>query len=222
MKYSTLLDCKVFIYCLVQNMSSQKRSPGRPRAFNLEKALDQAVLKFWQKGYFGASLDDLTAAMGINRPSLYAAFGDKQTLFLQCVDRYAETIGQKPSLALSNEDIHHAIVGFFNAVVETVCNESTPKGCLIACTLAECAEDIPEVRNRLEAAIASSDDAIEQRFLQAIQENQLPAHFPGRSRARLATSLMHGIALRARAMDQKPSLIAFANDASELVLGICL
>lgn len=201
-------------------MSSQKRSPGRPRAFNLEKALDQAILMFWQKGYFGASLDDLTVAMGINRPSLYSAFGDKQSLFLQCVDRYAETIGQKPSLALSDADIYSALAGFFNAVVETVCDESKPKGCLIACTLAECAEDIPEVRDRLETAITGADDAIEKRLLQAIQANQLPTDFPARSRACLATSLMHGIALRARAMEQKSSLTVFAADASALVLRI--
>ena len=81
-------------------------------------------------------------------------------------------------------------------------------------------EDIPEVRNRLKTAIASSDNTIETRFFQAIQANQLPRDFPARSRACLATSLMHGIALRARAMEQKASLITFAADASELVLRI--
>jgi AcrR family transcriptional regulator len=200
-------------------MSLQKRQPGRPRAFNLEKSLDSAVSVFWQKGYFGASLEDLTEAMGINRPSLYASFGDKQTLFLRCVDRYTETLGSKPFTALSNAlDIRSAITDFFNAVVETVCNENMPKGCLIACTLADCAGDMPDARDRLESAIISSDRAIEQRFSQAIEENQLSANFPMRSRARLATSLMHGIALRARAMEQKSSLLALANDACELVL----
>jgi hypothetical protein len=93
-----------------------------------------------------------------------------------------------------------------------------PKGCLIACTLSECAGDIPVARDRLKAAIISSDRAIEKRFLQAIEENQLPANFPTRSRAGLATSLMHVIALRARAMEQKSTPSAFASDASELIL----
>jgi TetR/AcrR family transcriptional regulator, copper-responsive repressor len=200
-------------------MSSSPRSPGRPRAFNPEHALDQAVFMFWKKGYMGASLDDLTKAMGINRPSLYAFFGDKQALFLQCVDRYSETVGQKPYAALARtSDIHDAISRFFNAIVETVCDENTPKGCLIACTLAECAEDIPVIREYLAQAITSSDHAIEQRFLLAMQEGQLPPDFPARSRSQVVTSLMHGIALRARAMEQKKFLIQFAAEASKLVL----
>jgi AcrR family transcriptional regulator len=124
---------------------------------------NRAVIVFWQKGYFGASLDDLTAAMQINRPSLYASFGDKQTLFLRCIDRYAETVGQKPFIALSDsQNIRSAILGFFHAVVETVCNNDTPTGCLIACTLTDCAEYIPTVRDRLSAAIAIALRAREQ------------------------------------------------------------
>src|SRR6266550_5425162 len=63
---------------------------GRPRAFDVDQALDQALKVFWRKGYEGASLPDLTRAMGINRPSLYAAFGNKQSLFCQALKRYHE------------------------------------------------------------------------------------------------------------------------------------
>ena len=63
---------------------------GRPREFDVEKALDRALEVFWRKGYEGASLPDLTRAMGINRPSLYAAFGSKEGLFRRALDRYAE------------------------------------------------------------------------------------------------------------------------------------
>src|SRR5437870_11774936 len=67
------------------------RTPaGRPRSFDLDKALDAALQVFWRKGYEGASLSDLTRAMGINRPSLYAGFGDKETLFRKARHRYAE------------------------------------------------------------------------------------------------------------------------------------
>src|SRR5437867_5809784 len=62
---------------------------GRPRAFDVEQALDRALEVFWRKGYEGTSLPDLTRAMGINRPSLYAAFGNKETLFRKALDRYA-------------------------------------------------------------------------------------------------------------------------------------
>ena len=65
-------------------------SVGRPREFNVEKALDRALKVFWRKGYEGASLPELTKAMGINRPSMYAAFGNKEALFRQAIDRYVD------------------------------------------------------------------------------------------------------------------------------------
>src|SRR5438067_7726583 len=66
------------------------RAPGRPRAFDTDRALDRALKVFWRKGYEGASLTDLTKAMGINRPSLYAAFGNKRALFRKAAERYAQ------------------------------------------------------------------------------------------------------------------------------------
>jgi AcrR family transcriptional regulator len=69
---------------------SPSKPAGRPRSFDTGNALDRAVDVFWRKGYEGASLSDLTRAMGINRPSLYAAFGDKEQLFRKVLDRYDE------------------------------------------------------------------------------------------------------------------------------------
>src|SRR5450755_342863 len=74
---------------------------GRPREFDIEEALDRALRVFWRKGYEGASLPDLTAAMGINRPSLYAAFGNKEELFRKALDRYTEGTGSVWREALS-------------------------------------------------------------------------------------------------------------------------
>ena len=69
-------------------MNETKAIRGRPRAFDMDKALDAALDLFWRKGYEGTSIADLTKAMGINPPSLYAAFGGKETLFHQALDRY--------------------------------------------------------------------------------------------------------------------------------------
>jgi AcrR family transcriptional regulator len=77
---------------------------GRPRAFDIEKALDQALQVFWHKGYEGASLSDLTAAMGINRPSLYAAFGNKEELFRKALERYIEGPASYVEHALQLQD----------------------------------------------------------------------------------------------------------------------
>src|SRR5437899_2320898 len=76
------------VYCLVHKELAMP--VGRPRAFDIDKALDRALKVFWRKGYEGASLPDLTRAMGINRPSLYAAFGNKEALFRKAIDRYVE------------------------------------------------------------------------------------------------------------------------------------
>ena len=72
-----------------------RRPRGRPRSFDRDESLDAAVLVFWKKGYDGSSIQDLTQAMGINRPSLYATFGNKRDLFMQAIDRYAATHGNR-------------------------------------------------------------------------------------------------------------------------------
>ena len=79
------------------------RPRGRPRQFNPDDVLDRAVEVFWERGYAGASLDDLTAAMRLNRPSVYAAFGDKHSLFLAALDRYGATLGRQPLEAMLRE-----------------------------------------------------------------------------------------------------------------------
>ena len=75
--------------------SEEKRGRGRPRSFDQTEALDAAVLVFWEKGFDGASIEDLTTAMGISRPSLYATFGNKRSLFIEAIDRYAATYGNQ-------------------------------------------------------------------------------------------------------------------------------
>src|SRR5256885_4867094 len=84
-------------------------SIGRPRAFDVDLALDRALQVFWRKGYEGASLSDLTQAMGINRPSLYAAFGDKEMLFRKALDRYASGPAAYVSEALKESTARAAI-----------------------------------------------------------------------------------------------------------------
>src|SRR4051812_28497699 len=104
---------------------------ARPRAFDLEVAVDSALHVFWAKGYEGASLDDLTAAMGINRPSLYAAFGSKEALFRRAIDRYVTTYGAGITAALEADTAREAVARTLRAYADAAGRPGCPAGCFM-------------------------------------------------------------------------------------------
>jgi AcrR family transcriptional regulator len=104
---------------------------GRPRSFDPETALDRALRVFWEKGYEGTSLSDLTQAMGINRPSLYATFGDKEELFRKVLDRYRDGPAAYVLKAMKEKSAKAAIEKMLYGTVEELSNPRNPKGCLL-------------------------------------------------------------------------------------------
>ena len=140
-------------YFVPIGMKSEKPRPrGRPRAFDRDEVLDRAIITFWACGYSGASIDNLTDSMGINRPSLYATFGSKHDLFMEVVDRYASTFGRLPISALkSNLDARKAVAAFFEVCVRRD-NIKKPLGIGLAAKLAVRIDHRPNVclkgRNR--------------------------------------------------------------------------
>jgi AcrR family transcriptional regulator len=175
------------------------RSRGRPRAFDRDAVLDRAVITFWSKGFSGASIDDLTAAMGINRPSLYAAFGSKQDLYLAAIDRYAQTHGSVPVKALLGErDVRTAVAAFFDATVRCATTAGGPKGCLIVCVAIEDAEKDDSVRTKLSGIFTHTDRVIAD-YLRAIQaDGQSPGEVDPQALAGMIISVTHSLAARAR------------------------
>src|ERR1700680_2711046 len=119
------------IYLLI-GMKREKVSfaLGRPRAFDAEKALDRAMQVFWRKGYLGTSLSDLTDAMGINRPSLYAAFGNKKSLFRKVLDRYAKGPSVYLSEALREPTARAVVERLLHGVVDLLTDPHTPTTCM--------------------------------------------------------------------------------------------
>ena len=189
---------------MVQNKS---RPGGRPRKFDPNVALDRAVEVFWAKGYAAASLDDLTLATGINRPSLYAAFGDKERLFLRALERYGAGIGAEPLAAFREAPtVRGATRAFLTASVANNTRPGGPSGCLLACSAAGCAETLPAARAFLAAALEAIEQTIAARF-EAAAGDELPADFPCRERARLLVDLMQGLALRARSGEAREQLL---------------
>ncbi|MGI6871965.1 TetR/AcrR family transcriptional regulator [Amycolatopsis sp. 3B14] len=100
----------------------------------MDTALDAAMIQFWHAGYADTSLDDLSRATGLNRSSIYSSLGDKDTLFLRCLDRYAARYGDKYDAALSRADSDPvaAVRAFFDVTLERIADPGLPDGCLIA------------------------------------------------------------------------------------------
>lgn len=142
---------------------------GRPRKFDINQALDAAMITFWRYGYQATSLDDLTQAMGINRPSLYATFGDKEQLFLRTVDRYAEQYGA-PATAVLDEYTHarDAIRAFFNTVITQLTDTRLPPGCLRVNSTLECIG----VNETIQRKLVEQQLHLEETFLRCLQRAQ--------------------------------------------------
>jgi len=174
---------------------------GRPRKFDQDDALMAAVNVFWAKGYDGASMKDLTEAMGINGPSLYSTFGDKKDLYLQAIDRYSSNDACAPLVAFESEpDITRAVRAFMNAAIEYATqHESGARGCFLSSCVATTAGEVAGVDDLLADAIQDTDERLAKRFELEKSEGALPSDFPSLERARLMFDLRQGFVFRARA-----------------------
>lgn len=195
----------------MKNKSSRPR--GRPRTFDRDKVLDHAITTFWANGYNGASLDDLTKSMGINRPSLYATFGSKHGLFMEVIDRYAETLGCKPIKALYGEqEIKNAVAAFFETKIRCVTLRDKPSGCLIGSVATEVAEKDEQVREKLSEILAETERVIADRFLVAQDQGQLSQESDPLAFSRMIVSITHSFAARARVGAGREVLSRLARD----------
>lgn len=203
---------------MVEN-KSQPRKRGRPRTFDTEEVLDAAISVFWREGYDGADTASLAAAMGLTKPSVYAAFGDKRSLFSHALRRYSETIGAEAVLAFdSGRDIESAVAAFFETLVITQSGERGAQGCLLACVAAQCAETMPEVKSFLGESLQDGQAHIAGRLGQAVGAGELPGDYPVQRRARLMIDLMQASAIRARSGARRNELVGLARENAEIVL----
>ncbi len=194
------------------------RRRGRPRQFDADAALDAALRTFWRKGFQATSLDDLTAATGLNRPSLYAAFGNKDALYAAAIARYVATIGRAFLIPLAAPvPLAAALRRFFAAVVATTCGAHGPLGCAIACTLPADAGHLPALQRLLAGALAEIDGAVQQRLVAARAAGELPPHADPRVTAQLVVGTMLSLAIRARAGAPRRELTRIASACVALV-----
>jgi AcrR family transcriptional regulator len=170
---------------------------GRPREFDLDEALDHALRVFWRKGYEGTTLADLTEAMGINRPSLYAAFGDKEALFRKAVDRYAEGPAAYVREALNEPTARAVAERLLGGVIDVVTDRRNPRGCFLVQAALACGETAESVRRELAARRLVAEVAVRKRFQRAVAEGDLPADADPADLARYLITVMRGMAVQA-------------------------
>jgi AcrR family transcriptional regulator len=170
---------------------------GRPRTFVADKALDRALKVFWRKGYEGASLDDLTAAMGINRPSMYAAFGNKESLFRKALDRYEEHAAGYVKNAFAEKTARRFVEQLLRGTADALSCPGQPRGCLIVQGALTCGEESDRVRRELIARRLSSEAAIRRRLKRAAAEGDLPRGMNPAELARFIATVIHGMSVQA-------------------------
>lgn len=199
--------------------NSAKRSPGRPQAFLPEDALDRAVEMFWEHGYEGVDVERIAQAVHVTKPALYRAFGDKSTLLLKAVERYAMTYGTPMIAAFQAEpDIHKAVTAFCEATVNTATGEAR-SGCMMAAAALGESERVAEIRSYVAKGLTAAADIFGQRFEQEMEAGRLTRTLSARVRSRALIDLMQGLLLRAKAGISRDELLQDTRSYVALVLG---
>ena len=197
-----------------------QRRRGRPRAFEADAVVAQAMDVFWKEGFAATSLDELSAATGLNRPSLYGAFGDKRALYIQAYRRYREDVRETfAPLFAERAPLAKKLRRIFLAALDLyLSGESGPRGCF---TVVSASSDLiadPEIRSMVGEAIDNSDRAFERLFAASREAGELAPGVEPKRLARMATATVQTLSIRARARMPRAALQSIVEDA---VLTIC-
>jgi len=177
------------------------RERGRPRSFDIDDALERALEVFWKHGFQDASMHELTQATGLSKPSLYAAFGDKEALYLKALERYVRLLIERHAALLNDDpDGRHAVRGFLHSLARMLADPALPGGCFIINGTADCGgSTIPaKVEQALRAALQGSETMLLERLLQAQRDGHLSADASAAALAAMFGSLIAGLAVLAK------------------------
>ncbi|WP_350281389.1 TetR/AcrR family transcriptional regulator [Kribbella sp. HUAS MG21] len=187
---------------------------GRPRSFDREAALEQALLTFWEHGYDATSVTELTIALGIGAPSLYAAFGDKRTLFDEVVRRYQDTHGAFTARALAEEPTARAAIE--RILREAAAEYTSPehaRGCLIISAAQNTVPASAEVADRLRAIRRANRDVLRDRIQADVDAGLLPDDTDAPALATFFAATIQGMSQQARDGASRDDLMAVATTA---------
>jgi len=197
------------------------RRRGRPRAFEPETALQRAMDVFWTEGFSAASLDEISAATGLNRPSLYGAFGDKRALYIQAYRRYRDEVRDAfaPLLA-ADAPLRDKLRRILSAALDLyLTGEAGPRGCFTVLTASSDAVADPEIRAVVAEAIEAMDRAFERMFARAAKEGEPPPGADPKRLARMTTATIHTLSVRARARLPRTEIEPIIEDAVAMICG---
>jgi len=191
-----------------------RRPRGRPRSFDREAALRSAMEVFWNKGFEAATLHDLTAAMGINPPSLYAAFGDKERLYMEALRRYQDE-RREAILRMLREapTAREAIEGILRESAAEICRSGHPRGCMVAMSAATCSGASAGMQAEIAECRASARRHVKERIDRGIREGDVPPGTDSGALADFYNAVFTGMAMQAREGASRRSLLATVDAA---------
>jgi AcrR family transcriptional regulator len=193
------IGVKIFIVVIMENSIRDRRSRGRPRSFDRAAALETAMRLFWARGYEATSVAELAEAMGINPPSLYAAFGDKRRLFAEAVQRYRAGPGSFAAEVFAcAASAREAVEGMLVRAAAAYADPARPPGCMVIHAGQNCARGDEEVAHALAHMRGEMESFIRARLEQGAAAGELPPDADTSDLAAFFAAVLQGMSTRAR------------------------
>lgn len=201
--------------------AGQPKRRGRPRAYEPDIALGKALNLFRKQGFAATSLDDLSAATGMNRPSLYGAFGDKRELYIKSYQRYRDEAGAAIGTVFREEmPLRQRLERVYAAALDIyLSGDAGPRGCFTVMTAASEAVGDPEIRAMVLDGLTGLDKAFASCFRRAKEKGELPESSDPLVLAQIASATIHSIAIRSRARVPRKELEAIVKGAIDVIVG---
>jgi AcrR family transcriptional regulator len=192
-------DCATRAVASASCGGKARRPRGRPLSFDRDAALEAAMQLFWERGYEASSISDLTAAMGITPPSLYTAFGDKEQLFLEAIERYALGYGNISARALREEaTARSAIERWLLEAAAELTQPCHPKGCMVVMAATNCSAAAERVQAALARRRAEAIANVGRRIQGAIDDGELPPETDAQDLAHFYATVYQGMSMQAK------------------------
>ena len=187
---------------------------GRPRAFDRDQALRSAMYVFWERGYEGTSMADLTGAMGINSPSLYAAFSSKESLYREALALYGDTEGAVTRRAVAEKaTAREAVEAILRGNVDTFTTEGKPSGCMVVLSATNCTPEHESVRQFATQWRRQDEATLRERLDKGVADGDLPANTDTKRMARFYFTVLYGISVQARDGATREELYSIVDQA---------